>query len=174
MDLCHPISKGWRNRISPLLFLSVSRSFFHPSSDLPCSYARPYAPLSLFSSSSVISLISTSISIHVLKIITFNDHVVRSALSEAIRMLLQAYTMNLVHIPYWILFIAQEEICNWSSYRAINRFFFKLEITIFLRILNLYSLIYCLSSRYRKLYYFILLIKYDLSIFIYDLKLCVS
>lgn len=111
-------------------------------------------------SSSVISLISTSISIHVLKIITFNDHVVRSALSQAIRMLLQAYTMNLVHIPYWILFIAQEEICKWSSYRAINlSFFFKLGkkqlncyIFFYDGILNLYSFIYCLSSRYQENY----------------------
>lgn len=154
MDLCHPISKGWRNRIvSP----PPLRSFFHPLRDLPCSYLDL---TSLFSSSSVISLISTSISIHVLKIITFNDHVVRSALSQAIRMLLQAYTMNLVHIPYWILFIAQEEICKWSSYRAINLFFFfklgkkQLNCYIFLYdgILNLYSFIYYLSSRYQENY----------------------
>lgn len=85
----------------------------------------------------------------------------RSALSEAIRMLLQAYTMNLVHIPYWILFIAQEEICKWSNYRAFDRSFFfnlgkeRLNYYIFYdRILNLYLLFIFEISKV-TLFYFI-------------------
>lgn len=85
----------------------------------------------------------------------------RSALSEAIRMLLQAYTMNLVHIPYWILFIAQEEICKWPNYRAFDRSFFfnlgkeRLNYYIFYdRILNLYLLFIFEISKV-TLFYFI-------------------